>query len=135
VIIILLWPHLIPLIESESYLLEVYRYIELNPVRANMVEEPSAYNWSSYQCNALGKSSTLRKPHELYLRLGDLEQDRLNNYREPFKVHVSESLITELRKATNSGLAIGGENFVMQIEELTGQRVSAKKRGRPCELK
>ena len=40
------------LIESESYLLEVYWYIELNPVRANMVDERSKYKWSSYQCNA-----------------------------------------------------------------------------------
>ena len=36
------------LVQSERYLLELHRYIELNPVRANMVDEPSEYNWSSY---------------------------------------------------------------------------------------
>jgi len=47
------------LIEAENYLIGVYRYIELNPVRANMVKDPSEYQWSSYQINALGKLSDL----------------------------------------------------------------------------
>jgi len=34
------------LVESESYLLTCYRYIELNPVRARMVEDPTEYRWS-----------------------------------------------------------------------------------------
>ena len=40
------------LVQSEEYLLQCYRYIELNPVRANMVNDPADYIWSSYQCNA-----------------------------------------------------------------------------------
>ena len=35
------------LIQAERYLIEVYRYIELNPVRAKMVKDPSEYIWSS----------------------------------------------------------------------------------------
>jgi REP-associated tyrosine transposase len=44
------------LVDSDSYLLTVYRYIELNPVRANMVAHASEYPWPSYQGNAVGKS-------------------------------------------------------------------------------
>ncbi|MBD3754851.1 MAG: transposase, partial [Gammaproteobacteria bacterium] len=40
------------LVEAEDYLFEVYRYIELNPVRAGMVGDPSEYSWSSYRVNA-----------------------------------------------------------------------------------
>ena len=36
------------LIEDERYLLEVSRYIHLNPVKAMMVREPLAYEYSSY---------------------------------------------------------------------------------------
>ena len=43
------------LIDSENYLFTCSRYIELNPVRANMVNHPSEYMWSSYRANALGK--------------------------------------------------------------------------------
>ena len=34
------------LVQSERYLLECYRYIELNPVRAGMVDDPADYRWS-----------------------------------------------------------------------------------------
>ena len=44
------------LVDSENYLLTVYRCIELNPVRAGMVTHASEYPWSSYRGNALGKS-------------------------------------------------------------------------------
>lgn len=44
------------LIEKESHLLELSRYIVLNPVRANMVDHPDQYQWSSY-LPTLGKRS------------------------------------------------------------------------------
>lgn len=43
-------------INSEEYLLICQRYIELNPVRAGMVDHPSEYRWSSYQANGAGKA-------------------------------------------------------------------------------
>jgi putative transposase len=50
------------LVQSEAYLMQLYRYIELNPVRAAMVNDPAEYKWSSYQCNALGKESNYEQP-------------------------------------------------------------------------
>jgi putative transposase len=35
------------LVQSEAYLLTCYRYIELNPVRAGLVQHPKEYEWSS----------------------------------------------------------------------------------------
>ena len=57
------------MIESEQYLLCCYRYIELNPVRANMVKKPEDWKWSSYACNAYGKKDRLITPHKLYLMI------------------------------------------------------------------
>ena len=37
------------LIQAETYLLTCMRYIELNPVRAAMVEDPAHYRWTSYR--------------------------------------------------------------------------------------
>jgi putative transposase len=37
------------LVEKEGYLLELARYIVLNPVRAKMVKTPERYPWSSYR--------------------------------------------------------------------------------------
>ena len=58
-------------VDSESCLLTVYRYIELNPVRADMVSHASDYPWSSYRHNALGKEIPLITPHVEYLPLGN----------------------------------------------------------------
>ncbi len=35
-------------VEKEGYLLELSRYIHLNPVRAGLAEKPEGYKWSSY---------------------------------------------------------------------------------------
>jgi REP element-mobilizing transposase RayT len=40
------------LVERESYLLELCRYVVLNPVRAKMVTSPARYKWSSYRATA-----------------------------------------------------------------------------------
>jgi hypothetical protein len=40
------------LVEKESYLLALIRYVALNPVRAGMVDRPEKYNWSSYRATA-----------------------------------------------------------------------------------
>ena len=86
------------LIQSEQYLLEIYRYIELTPVRAAMVEEPSDYSWSSYAINALGVESDLQTPHLEYLALGKTKAERLSNYRELFKAQTWNKFVERNQK-------------------------------------
>ncbi|MCF8057420.1 MAG: transposase, partial [Desulfocapsa sp.] len=88
------------LVQAEHYLLEVYRYIELNPVRAEMVADPGEYRWSSYQVNALGKVSELCTPHEEYLSLGKDLSTRQKNYRNLFSHHIDGKLVEEIRDNT-----------------------------------
>jgi putative transposase len=57
------------------------RYIELNPVRATMVEDPAHYRWTSYRANALGQTSPLLVPHSVYLPLGGTDKARQAAYR------------------------------------------------------
>ena len=54
------------MIDSAQYLLACYRYIELNPVRANMVEHPQHYRWSSFHANAMGQHQDVITPHPMY---------------------------------------------------------------------
>lgn len=119
------------LVQEETYLMQVYRYIELNPVRASMVDDPAAYFWSSYQCNALGKKSDLLTPHSIYTRLGTNEQERQLAYRGLFVHQIEGKFLEDIRKVTNKGLALGNNNFFAEIESLTGRRVIERKRGRP----
>ena len=40
------------IVQKESYLLELARYVVLNPVRARMVHTPDQWLWSSYRATA-----------------------------------------------------------------------------------
>lgn len=119
------------IVQEDKYLLELYRYIELNPVRAGIVDSPGEYRWSSYQINGLGKSSELCAPHPNYLLLGNGMDERIKNYRGLFSGLVDKKLLQQIRENTHKGMAIGSERFKDEIEMLTGRRLKAKKRGRP----
>ncbi len=119
------------LVQSEYYLLTLYRYIELNPVRAQMVDDPADYRFSSYQINALGKKSSLCTFHSEYLALGKTKKKRQENYRNLFKQVLPQKLINDIRKITNKGMAIGNENFIEEIKTLTGVDLTPINQGRP----
>jgi len=119
------------LVEDEVYLLHVYRYIELNPVRAKMVQCAADYKWSSYQINALGKKSTLCSPHSLYYRLGTNSEQRMVEYQKLFDTALVSEQLSEIRATTQKGMALGGNKFKAEIEKLTGRRMTEGKRGRP----
>ncbi|GAA3534147.1 transposase [Zobellella aerophila] len=117
------------LVDSENYLLLVSRYIELNPVRANMVQHPAEYPWSSYQGNALDKVIDLITPHSIYLSLGKDDEQRKAQYRELFKYHIPDLSLKEIRDATNKAWVLGNERFRQQIEIQTGRRAAPLPRG------
>jgi putative transposase len=119
------------LVADDGYLLTCYRYIELNPVRAHMVDHPGNYHWSSYSSNALGKQSELLSPHRTYLGLGDTPVIRQAAYRRLFDSTLNEATLQEIRCATNKGLAIGDDRFKQEIESTFSRRVTPGVRGRP----
>jgi putative transposase len=119
------------LVDADDYLLQLYRYIELNPVRAAMVEDPADYHWSSYQINALGRVSELCTSHPLYLALGESSEKRRAAYQALFNTQITRQTLNNIRAATNKGMAIGNHRFKQQIENLTGERITPLKMGRP----
>ncbi|MBC8257885.1 MAG: transposase [SAR324 cluster bacterium] len=119
------------MVQPERYLLEVCRYIELNPARLKSPANPADYNWSSYQNNALGKPSALCRPHAEYLKQGESKAERTAGYRELCAQSPSTKELKEIRDSINKGLAFGDESFKMELEKVTGRRVRALKSGRP----
>ena len=117
--------------EAENYLLACQRYIELNPVRANMVSHPAEYRWSSFRANALGESDPLVTPHPLYRALGRDDAERLAAYRELFRHELDPGVIDQIRSATNSNFVLGGSRFADQIAAQLGVRTQRGKGGRP----
>ena len=117
------------LVDSENYLLTVYRYIEMNPVRAEMVRHASEYPWSSYRYNALGRETKMITPHQEYLRLGSCCDSRQSAYRSLFRGRMAERELAAIREATNKAWALGDDRFKAQIEAKTGRRATPLGRG------
>ncbi|MFV2004096.1 MAG: transposase [Gammaproteobacteria bacterium] len=125
------WRYKASLFDSDRYFLTCMRYIELNPVRANMVEHPAEYQWASYQCNAQGKQVSLIEPHPNYLELGSTAKVRQQAYRELFVDHIDPETLHEIRDSLNHELVFGRSYFKDKVEELTNRQTRAGVPGRP----
>ena len=119
------------LTQENDYLLSCYRYIELNPVRADMVSHPADYPWSSYQANGQGKFNELVTPHHMYEMLGSDIWQRQSAYRELFRYELESGLIDEIRVTTNGNFVLGDSTFQEQVSKVLGRRVTPGKPGRP----
>jgi putative transposase len=118
------------LVDAQSYLLACYRYIELDPVTARMVQHPADYRWSSYRNNVLGRSDNLVTPHKIYRQLGATENERRDAYRALFASHLDERDIHTIRTAARFSMPVGDDKFKAQIEHALGRNVGHAKRGR-----
>lgn len=119
------------LTQEEGYLLACQRYIELNPVRAQMVEHPAEYRWSSYRSNAQGEACDKISPHPLYLALGTTPAERQAAYRELFRYELDPGMVDAIRQATNGNYALGDARFSQEISSMLGRRAVKGTPGRP----
>jgi putative transposase len=118
------------LVEEARYLLICQRYIELNPVRARMVNDPGAYPWSSFRANALGEENPLITPHVVYAGLGAHDAERRSAYRYLFQEALSDHLLEQIRHASNSNSPLGPEAFITNTSRTLGVAPAAKRRKR-----
>jgi putative transposase len=105
-----------------EYAAIVARYIELNPVRANLCQDPSDYAWSSakYSCGY----SEQRSPAAV----------QVGNWAE-FLAAGDGCDLTSVRKHGASGRPFGNEHFVRDLEGRTGRTLLPRKRGPKGALK
>lgn len=102
-------------IEKESYLLEVARYIVLNPVRANMVRHPKEYVWSSYLDTAgFRKAPSWLQTNWICGLFGTDKLTRANSYSEFVLRGIdADSPFDEIEE----GVFLGSPQFVNWIWE------------------
>ena len=118
-------------VQQHHYFLTCQRYVEMNPVRAGMVNQPGEYEWSSYSVNGEGKQSSLIHAHSCYQELGPTDEERQAAYRELFRYELETDEIEAIRKATNGNFVLGNNRFSAEVSEMLGRRVVRGKPGRP----
>ncbi len=119
------------LIQAERYLLACMVYIDLNPVRAHMVEQPLDYRWSSHSQYVGPRSDRLVTPHALYWALGNTPFSREAAYAELVQAGVARDQQSALINATLKAWALGDDAFMQQLEGQTTRRLLKGKAGRP----
>lgn len=101
------------IVAKDNYLLACGSYVELNPVRAMMVDEPEDYRWSSYNAYASGKTDPLLDAHPIYGALSVDESERRKKYREFVRGILVEK--DSLRGEMKSRAVYGDEAFTKKV--------------------
>jgi len=120
------------LIEKDSYLLELSRYIHLNPVKATMVEKPEDYPFSSYRSYVTSDSETIVS-RGLTLSMISLDKKKAPSL---YKAFVEQGLAEEIKNPFSKvygGMILGTKQFIQDAlkrlapEALYKKDVSARR--------
>jgi len=106
---------------DERYCLAAARYIELNPVRAKMVNGPEEYKWSSCKAHLNGRDDRLVTVKPLL--------NYIHSWKNFLQKKVSAGEITDMQRHERTGRPIGSDRFIDQLEFETGRVLKKKKPG------
>ncbi len=118
-------------IDTDRYLMACLRYVELNPVRNQLVDKPQDYRWSSYAHNALAQTDEMMSAAGEYQKLGSTERECAREYKKLFRQKISAEQAQEITDATLKGWVLGDSKFAKKIEKLSGRRATQLPKGRP----
>jgi putative transposase len=109
---------------DEIYLYAVVRYIENNPIRANLVKYPEDWRWSSALAH-LNKGISI-------LSLSDISNYiDVENWNYYLLEKKDNSIINKLKTSTLNGKPLGNDMFIIKLEKLLGIQIKTRSRGRP----
>jgi putative transposase len=113
------------LVEKESHLLELCRYVVLNPVRAGMASKPDEWKWSSY--NSTAYAVNVPKYLTIGWVLGQFA-DKTIPARQRYRRFVADGLFVQTSPWKNLAgqVFLGSENFVARLQELIGDKKEIK---------
>ncbi|MCF7874700.1 MAG: transposase [Candidatus Omnitrophica bacterium] len=105
----------------------VARYIELNPVRANMVNDPTGYQYSSARNHLKDdKDDKINK---------DIIKERKKDYRGFVEEGIKGKEIKQIRDVLQQGKILGTDEFIDKIEKKLKITLKVRGRGRPVKIK
>ncbi len=120
------------LIDSEDYLLRCVRYIDLNPVRARMTDEPTAYPWSS--CAALCglRHDPLLTLHPTQRALDATASPSGAAYQALLAEALAEHDLAAIRAYLQQQRAYGRDDFQAMVEAKTRRFAGVRPAHRPA---
>ncbi|MBI2481870.1 MAG: transposase [Planctomycetia bacterium] len=120
-----------PVIEDDDHLLTVLRYIEANPVRAEMVERASEYRWSSYASHASGAANELLSVCQPYEQLSAYAAVRQRRWEAYVDQTPDADELAAIRRSVERSLPFGSEAWVEKLSKNLELDLTIRPRGRP----
>lgn len=120
------------ILQPERYLLSCMAFIDLNPVRALVAENPLDYPWSSHGHYVGSRADRVLAPHALYWGLGNTPFAREAAYAELVRRGLDAAVDKALTDSSLRGWALGDAPFIQALQERTSRRVSRRLAGRPA---
>lgn len=117
------------IVEADRYLLACMRYIEMNPVRAGLCEQPATFIWSSHRHHVGLASDPGVVDHSVYWALGNTPFERQLAYQRLFEQPVADDELTLIRRATHGGWLLGSDAFAAGLR--VPRRPVRRQPGRP----
>lgn len=111
---------------DEDHLLAAVRYVELNPVKARLCKLPQDWRWSSASAHLAGM-------HDLLVRVEPM-LDRVDDWAM-YLTSAPGAHDSLLDQHTRTGRPLGDEQFISQLESLTGRVLTRKQPGRKPKAK
>jgi len=106
---------------DESHLYSCVRYVELNPVRAGLVDKAERWLWSSARAHLTGEDDQLVKAENL--------RNMTPDWKAYLDAGTSESELNEIYKNKRSGRPLGSVDWLRELEKSTGRRLIKHKPG------
>jgi putative transposase len=106
---------------DEAHLYLAARYVELNPVRAGLVEQAWQYRWSSAAAHISGRDDTLVRGEPLLKKFGD--------WKKYLEVDITTEETEKMKHHIQTGIPLGNESFISELEERFELDFQPRKRG------
>ena len=118
-------------LEAQTHLLAACQFTEESPVRASLCFHPSDYPWSSYGAHTGGARALPLADPPAYWALGNTPFEREMAYQRRMEQALSKEEQTQFERCLKAGLAIGTPAFALALQNASGHRLVAGRRGRP----
>lgn len=120
-----------PVIQSDEHLLTVLRYIEANPLRAQIVKRAEDYPWSSYRAHALGTPDELVDRLVTFEELSPYPAVRQRHWAQKVHQAMEPERLVEIRRSVATGLPYGSREWVQRLSKRLDLDLTIRPRGRP----
>jgi putative transposase len=119
------------LLQPERWVVDAMRYVEQHPVRTGVVDDRSAFRWSSLAHHLGTAADPMVSDSPAFWALGNTPFEREAAYRRLVDTALAPSVVAEITAATRRGIPLASADFVRSLDIASDAMLVRRPRGRP----